>query len=817
MANNTIGTAWIQIKPSLRGISNDISKELAAASIAGGNSFNQNMQGIFAGLGTNLHSTFSNAFNSITNTTKTLLVGGVGTAVGVMASQLGSAISRVDTLRNSHKVFDAMGYSTNAVNTSMNDLNKYLDGLPTSLDGAVQGVQLLSASFGGIEDGTKYFKAINDAGLAFGSSTEMIDNAIRQISQLSLDGPLDAQTWISLQNSGFGPVFAAMANEAGISVGELKKQFGGHGKKTVKQFLEKLTEMDKKGSGSMKSLAEMARLNTDGIATSFKNAKTAVTRGLADMLTNIPNLSKSILTIGKSFEGILNGKISADEGGKKINEAIKNMFNGIKDTLPKIVEMAVGVLPGLVTTITDSLKDLLGNSEQTQKIISGITKLFVAVAAAAGQIAIALIPLIPQVISSLGQELSKPKNAKPIIAGMGILFGFALAKTVGGNLLKKGMGSISNVFGGIFKVSNKKKKKSSIGAKLTDIMKSAADSIRAMGQPLIAVLDVLKQVLVGAVQAIVEPIKTLFQGLGQAIAGFFSALANPAILVGVAMFVAIAAGIAAAIFIIGNAINAVMPAIQGLINNVVIPIATFIQNTLLVLLPMLTDLIINLTTQAIIPLGTFIATSFLAIVNGVTDAIIRLTQQAVIPLISILAGTFIAIMHTVANVINSVLKNAFDGITNIVNSVGDAFTKMGGAIRNALNGVSGVISSFRDLIVSVGDAVIATVALVTHQSVSYGRGFAKVSRAATGGRVLGVGTETSDSNLFALSKGEYVIKASAARQIGYDNLDAMNAGYSNSNSSGNIWNIYVTEATNARETANTVSREIAFRERGVLS
>jgi len=47
---------------------------------------------------------------------------------------------------------------------------------------------------------------------------------------------------------------------------------------------------------------------------------------------------------------------------------------------------------------------------------------------------------------------------------------------------------------------------------------------------------------------------------------------------------------------------------------------------------------------------------------------------------------------------------------------------------------------------------------------------------ATGGRVYGVGTTTSDSNPYMLSRDEYVLKASAAKAIGYENLDRMNGG-----------------------------------------
>jgi hypothetical protein len=47
---------------------------------------------------------------------------------------------------------------------------------------------------------------------------------------------------------------------------------------------------------------------------------------------------------------------------------------------------------------------------------------------------------------------------------------------------------------------------------------------------------------------------------------------------------------------------------------------------------------------------------------------------------------------------------------------------------------------------------------------------------ATGGRVYGPGTTTSDSIDARLSKDEYVLTAAAAKKIGYANLDRLNGG-----------------------------------------
>ena len=224
----------------------------------------------------------------------------------VITQNLGRAIERIDTLKNAPKVFQALGYSVDDVNDTMNRLDKYLDGLPTSATEAVQGVQSLAASFGGIKEGTDYFIAMNDAGLAFGATTYQIANAINQLGQLSLDGPLDAQTWNSLRNSGFSPVFAAMAEEAGITVGELKAQFGGSGTKTVQDFLDSLIRLDKEGSGSMESLSELARKNTEGIGTALENVQNRIGKALAKVMDWIgqERISGAINEISSRFSSV---------------------------------------------------------------------------------------------------------------------------------------------------------------------------------------------------------------------------------------------------------------------------------------------------------------------------------------------------------------------------------------------------------------------------------------------------------------------------------------------------------------------------------
>ena len=244
-------------------------------------------------------SAFGNAWSVAAGS---LISKGISKITATISSSMDTAIKRVDTLANSQKVFTAMGYAADDVSKSMEGLTEYLDGLPTSMTTAVNAVQSLSASFGGIDVGTQAFIDLNNAGLAFGATTAQIENAIAQLGQLSLDGPLDAQTWNSLRNSGFAPVFAAMAKDANKTVGELKASFGS-GELTVQDFMDRLHKLNTEGGGDMESLADLAKANTNGIGTAIENVQNRIAKAIAKIIDHIgqEKISQAINNISEGF------------------------------------------------------------------------------------------------------------------------------------------------------------------------------------------------------------------------------------------------------------------------------------------------------------------------------------------------------------------------------------------------------------------------------------------------------------------------------------------------------------------------------------
>lgn len=278
----------------------------------------------------------------------------------VIVANIGGAIKRVDTLNNSSRTFAALGFDADTSKKAIDDLDKSIRGLPTPLDAAIRGMTSLAATYGDVSMGQKIFSALNNAILGFGGTAEMVDNAILQLSQLPMDGPLDAQTWNSLRNSGLTPLLVAMAKEAKLSVGELREQFGS-GQLTVEDFTNSLIDMNKNGGGGMKSLEKLAKDSTNGIGTSFENLNTAITRAIANVIKTIgtdriagaiQNIAKFIDDLGRTIANVTKTYIQpfVAEIAKVFQELLKNeqVMKGLQTVLLAL-GIALGIVVGLFT------------------------------------------------------------------------------------------------------------------------------------------------------------------------------------------------------------------------------------------------------------------------------------------------------------------------------------------------------------------------------------------------------------------------------------------------------------------------------------
>ena len=701
MANTNLGTAWIQIKPSMKGMTSSIRSELA---------------GIGGAEGSSAGSSFSTAFAAKIGAVSAITERVLSSGINMIKNQLSDAVVRADTLERFPKVMEQMGYSAEIASDTIKKLMKGVEQVPTPLNEVVSGTQRLVSVTRNVEKASDWMLAISNAMLANGASASRASDATEQFLQVVSRGKPMGQDWLTIME-----VAPGVLDELARSLGYSSATLGGdmytalqNGTLSMEDFMAALVNMNENGTDNFAALSEVAKTATGGIETAITTMKQSISNAIVAIIQEI--------------------------GAENITGFIE-----------KVKEVLVGLV-GVIKNIMMFLKD---NWSWLQYVAGAVVAFF------AGATVIKGILKIKNAVTSLGQAIHG-------------LFGKAAQTTVARN---------------------------------------AGNMFKGVGKAISNALVSLKDILVNAVNVVMEPIKALLKGIGEAIAGFFKAFASPEIAMGAAMFALAAAAIAAAIFLIGSAIGAVMPALTDLFNNIIMPIAQFIADTVLNLITTLTDAVVTLTQGALIPLGEFMVNSFVAVLETVTNMITGLTQGALIPLIDTLSGAFVSILQTVGDIINNVLGTALKGIAEIVRSVGSAFEGMGRAIRMALDGVSGVIREFTHAIEAVGATAVGIIAVVNGRNVEYGPGYAYTW--ADGGIVTGPGTSTSDSIPAWLSNGEYVIRAAAAQKIGYDNLDQLNE--TGSISGGQI-NYFTINGYNKspEELATIVSRKIAFNQRGVI-
>lgn len=300
-------------------------------------------------------------------------------AFNVLKNSVGDAVKRFDTLSNANRVFENMGFSAKDTKTTMDNLKKSIQGLPTPLDGAVKSVQLLASSTGDLDKSQQIFSALNNGILGFGGTTEQVENAVTQLSQAFSNGKVDAETWNSMIDSGLGPALNALAKTMGKTTGELKAGLSD-GSISVEQFQEGLIKLNKEGGGGLKSLETIAKDAMAGIGTGFSNMKTAIVRGLANVMGKLDELTKKLT--GKSIgENITVISSVIDKAFENIVKSMDNIIPLIQKGTAFVKEHATAfkILGGIIVSVAAgfiAFKATVGIINSVSSAIKGVKTAF---------------------------------------------------------------------------------------------------------------------------------------------------------------------------------------------------------------------------------------------------------------------------------------------------------------------------------------------------------------------------------------------------------------------------------------------------------
>lgn len=244
--------------------------------------------------------------------------------IALINSQLDNAIQRFDILNNYKNVMGNLGISGADADKSLERMKVGLEGLPTTLQDGASAVQRFTSANHNIEASTEMFLALNNAILAGGGSVATQQAALEQLSQSYAKGKPDMMEWrtaLTAMPAQLDQVAKVMGKTNATELGESLRE----GKTSMNEFMKTLVKMNNESVDGFKTLEAQARAATGGIQTSITNLRTAVTKGVANMLEQIDNglknagieggISEVINNIGKTIQrgleniGILIGQI----------------------------------------------------------------------------------------------------------------------------------------------------------------------------------------------------------------------------------------------------------------------------------------------------------------------------------------------------------------------------------------------------------------------------------------------------------------------------------------------------------------------------
>lgn len=339
-----VGSAYLTIIPKFKSLKASIDDALSAAGSNAGTSVGEK-------IGSNISRGIKRGESAVKSSTLVM-----GAAMGAFSSiaqramdmvceHIGSAVNRLDTLKNYPRVMQSLGFSSQEASSSITKMSDRLQTLPTRLDDMTNTVKGIAVITKDLDLATDAGLALNDMLLASGSNQMICNAAMEQFRQMLSKGKPDMQDWKSLMQAMPGQIdqLAKSMLGANATANDLYEALGGGGKKatiSMDQLLHAMVKLDKDGGGSLTSFQAQAAEATGGINTSMSNLSNAFTKGLTSIMDAIGQ---------KNIAGFLNS----------LKAAVDFTFRGIADVV-KFVAPVFSTLAQSIAAGAASFGLLLG-------------------------------------------------------------------------------------------------------------------------------------------------------------------------------------------------------------------------------------------------------------------------------------------------------------------------------------------------------------------------------------------------------------------------------------------------------------------------
>lgn len=310
MADMNIGTAYVRIEPTAKGISGKIEKELGGVGVSGGQSFNKGFSSVLGGVG------------------KTTLGIAAAGAAGLAALGTGVINASKDVAAygdDIDKLSQKMGLSAEAYQ----EWDAVMQHSGTSMETMKASMKTLANA---VENDNKAFKEL---GL---SQEELANMSQEQIFEATISGLQNVEdttkrTYLAGQLLGRG------ATELGALLN------------TSAEDTQAMRDRVRELGGVMSDDAVKASAAFQDQLQDMQTAMQGMSRGLISNF--LPDLTMVMSGLTEIFSGNTEGGLG------QITEGINNLTNSIMEALPKLAEVGGGILKAIGEAIIENLPQLM--------------------------------------------------------------------------------------------------------------------------------------------------------------------------------------------------------------------------------------------------------------------------------------------------------------------------------------------------------------------------------------------------------------------------------------------------------------------------
>lgn len=672
------------------------------------------------------------------------VVNAVSGAFNTLKFSISGAVSRFDTMKKYPKVMESLGVSSEMSSKSIQRLSEGIEGLPTTLDMVVSTAQRMTSMTGNIEQSTEATIALNNAFLASGSSTEDAARGMEQYLQMLSRGEVDLEGWRSLQET--MPVALQKVAEAFGMTGEAAQRDLydklKSGEITFKDFQDKLIEL---GTGTG-MLADLAKTNSEGVATSFKNLKTAVVKNWEMILAKIEEVSQKIT--GKSIAENING----------LKPLINDFFNGVASAIDKVVpyfqwfidhgDAVIGVIgaiasafvalktAGAIGSVIKGITDIKDRFDDAREKATVFTSIFKA-------IGLGPIPIIIAAVAALVGALVVAYNTSETFRNAVNNLFSKIAESVG-PIIEQAISAFSGLGTVISDV---------LGFAFVNIVPVLARFLEFIGQMVVGIAPLIAQ-LVGSLAPVIATIVTVLMNVIQAIMPALGAALNVIMSVLEAVGPVVMNILSIVVSVVSSIIQTLSPILSviGLIVTTIIasvsPIITFIADAVAIIIQVIGKILYTITgvLSTAFKVTSETWTNIMSFITGVVNGI-----TGVISKISAVAGTVFNGIYTVcSNIMNKVdgviqgvfdaIRSSWEGLTGFVggifNGISDSVNELVSQVKGFVNGVIGGINAAVGLINKIPGVTISEIPYLARGTDNFKGGFARINEGGRGELVM---------------------------------------------------------------------------------